>query len=328
LPDDKLIQVENLTMCFPVTSGIFARKVAEIRAVDDVTFFIRKGETLGLVGESGSGKTTIGNCILQLVKPTTGEIIYDGTDLCQASPKVIRNMRRRMQVIFQDPYSSLNPRHTVGDIIGEPLVIHGLMNSRKARDKAGELLETVGLRAEFGIRYPHMFSGGQRQRIGIARALSTRPEFIVCDEPVSALDISIQAQIVNLLADLRRELELTLLFISHDLSMVRHISNRIAVLYLGRIVELADNADLFKSPMHPYTRALISAVPIPDPRLERQRQRIILDGEIPSPMHPPSGCTFHPRCAERIDICQKVVPDLVRVGNRWVACHLTSQTAA
>jgi len=320
-----LIDVRNLCKFFPVTRGLIVeRKIGDVRAVDDVTFQIKKGETLGLVGESGSGKTTIGKCILQLYEPTSGQVLFDGVDLCQADHALLRRMRRRMQIIFQDPYSSLNPRHTVGDIIGEPLVIHRLARGQKIKDEVARLLELVGLRPEFAQRYPHMFSGGQRQRIGIARALATSPDFMVCDEPVSALDVSIQSQIVNLMDDLRKKLGLTLLFISHDLSMVKHISERIAVLYLGRIVEMADSDDLYSRPMHPYSRALLSAVPIPDPRLERQRQRLILTGEIPSPLRPPPGCTFHPRCRDRMDICSKEVPPLKEREGRWVACHLYS----
>jgi len=323
LKQDVLIRVEHLVKHFPVTQGIvFERKIANVKAVDDVSFAIRRGETLGLVGESGSGKTTVGKCLLQLHRPTSGQVYFEDNDLCRFKGEALRLARRRMQMIFQDPYSSLNPRHTIEYIVGEPLQVHQLAQKKDVRDEVAKLLELVGLMPDMAHRYPHMFSGGQRQRIGIARALATSPEFVVCDEPVSALDVSIQAQIVNLMDDLRTDLDLTLLFISHDLSMVRHISERIAVMYLGKIVELAPSRKLYDDPLHPYTRALLSAVPIPDPRTERERQRIILSGEIPSPLNPPSGCTFHPRCPERIEICSEVAPEYRQVGDRWVACHL------
>jgi oligopeptide/dipeptide ABC transporter ATP-binding protein len=318
-----LLEVRNLVKYFPVTKGfVIARHVADVKAVDGVSFFIRKGETLGLVGESGSGKTTVGKCLLQLYRATSGEVFFEGVDLCKLEVGRLRELRVKMQPIYQDPYSSLNPRHTVADIVGEPLIVHGLATPRQARDKVDELLQMVGLDPQFAERYPHMFSGGQRQRIGIARAIATRPAFIVCDEPVSALDVSIQAQIVNLLDDLKTQLNLTLLFISHDLSVVRHISHRIAVMYLGRIVELAPSRTLYDEPLHPYSQALLSAVPIPDPEVEEKRQRIILKGEIPSPLNPPSGCTFHPRCPVSVDICPRVVPEFREVRGRWVACHL------
>jgi oligopeptide transport system ATP-binding protein len=323
LESQALLNVKNLVKTFPVTKGIIVeRKVADVKAVADVSFTIKKGETLGLVGESGSGKTTIGKCVIQLYQPTSGVVDFDGVDLCKLHTEDMRKQRRRMQMIFQDPYSSLNPRMTVMDIVGEPLIVHNIASGEDMKQRVLKLLELVGLRQDMAYRYPHMFSGGQRQRIGIARALSTRPDFLVCDEPVSALDVSIQSQIVNLMDDIRKELGLTLLFISHDLSMVRHISERIAVLYLGKIVELAPSDVLYHDPLHPYSRALLSAVPIPDPRLEHQRHRIILTGEIPSPLRPPSGCTFHPRCRERIDICPKESPPLVEKNGRFVACHL------
>lgn len=323
MKQDVLIRVEHMVKHFPVTQGIvFERKIANVKAVDDVSFTIRRGETLGLVGESGSGKTTVGKCLLQLHRPTSGQVYFEDNDLSRLKGEALRLARRRMQMIFQDPYSSLNPRHTIKYIIGEPLQVHQLAQKKDVRDEVANLLELVGLMPDMAHRYPHMFSGGQRQRIGIARALATRPEFVVCDEPVSALDVSIQAQIVNLMDDLRTELELTLLFISHDLSMVRHISERIAVMYLGKIVELAPSRKLYDDPLHPYTRALLSAVPIPDPRTERERHRIILSGEIPSPLNPPNGCTFHPRCPERIEVCSEVMPEYRQVGDRWVACHL------
>lgn len=325
MKNNVLLEVKNLVKYFPVTKGlIMERKIADVKAVDDVSFIIHRGETLGLVGESGAGKTTVGKCILQLTRPTSGQVLFDGADLCQMEGESLRQARRHMQTIFQDPYSSLNPRHTIETIIGEPLVVHGLARGQQVREQVAELLKLVELEPEMGKRYPHMFSGGQRQRIGVARALATHPDFLVCDEPVSALDVSIQAQIINLMDNLRQELGLTLLFISHDLSMVRHISERIAVMYLGKIVELASSADLYHNPLHPYTRALLSAVPIPDPKLERQRQRLVLKGEIPSPLNPPPGCTFHPRCHECMEICSQETPPLLEKGGRWVACHRVS----
>jgi len=320
---DVLVEVRNLQMYFPVTAGIiFQRAVAQIKAVDDVSFFVRKGETLGLVGESGCGKTTTGRCILQLYKPTGGQVRFEGEELTSMSTRQMRVMRRKMQVIFQDPYSSLNPRMTAGNIIGEPLIVHGLVNSKEEyRDRVSELLQNVGLNPYMADRFPHEFSGGQRQRIGVARALSVDPSFIVCDEPVSALDVSIQAQIVNLLEDLQEQFDLTYLFIAHDLSVVRHISDRVAVMYLGHIVEIADRNEIYANPLHPYTRALLSAVPIPDPVIDAQRERILLSGEVPSPLNPPSGCVFHPRCPIAIDSCQQVTPDLREVEpDHWAAC--------
>ena len=323
MKDVTLLEVRDLSKMFPVTQGfIFSRHIGDIRAVDNVSFDIKRGETLGLVGESGSGKTTAGKCILQIIRPTSGEVIFDSVNLCQLSDAELRNWRWRFQPIFQDPYSSLDPRQTVGNIIGEALVINSLAKGRQVSERVSELLTMVELPPEMAQRYPHMFSGGQRQRIGIARALATGPDFLVCDEPVSALDVSIQAQIINLLYDIQTKLGLTLLFISHDLSLVRHISDRIAVMYLGGIVELALSDDLYSEPLHPYTRALISAVPIPDPPVERKRNRLILKGEIPSPLNPPAGCTFHPRCPERIDICDKEVPPFTKKRERLVACHL------
>ena len=321
--DDVLVNVENLKMYFPVTSGIIIqRAVAHIKAVDDVSFFVRRGETLGLVGESGCGKTTTGRCILQLYKPTAGSVLFEGKDLCTMRNREIRSMRRQMQVIFQDPYSSLNPRMTAGNIIGEPLVVHGLSKSRQEyRERVAELLTVVGLNPSMSDRFPHEFSGGQRQRIGVARALAVNPQFIVCDEPVSALDVSIQAQIVNLLEDLQEQFDLTYLFIAHDLSVVRHISNRVAVMYLGHIVEIADRTEIYENPMHPYTKALLSAVPIPDPIIDAERERIILTGEVPSPLNPPRGCVFHPRCSQATGECQEHVPDLREIQtDHWVSC--------
>ncbi|MCY4557430.1 MAG: ATP-binding cassette domain-containing protein [Chloroflexi bacterium] len=298
-------------MHFPVTSGIlFQRAVAYIKAVDGVDFTVRRGETLGMVGESGCGKTTTGRCILRLYRPTDGQIWFNGVEIAQAKTSQMRAMRRQMQIIFQDPYSSLNPRMTAGNIIGEPLAVHGLVNNkREYRERVAELLNNVGLNPYMADRFPHEFSGGQRQRIGVARALSVDPDFIVCDEPVSALDVSIQAQIINLLEDLQERYDLTYLFIAHDLSVVRHISDRVAVMYLGKIVEVADRNAIYENPQHPYTRALLSAVPIPDPVLDAQRERIILSGEVPSPLNPPSGCVFHPRCPIATDDCSRIAPE-------------------
>ena len=322
--DNTLLDVRGLKMHFPVTSGIvFQRAVAYIKAVDDVNFTVRRGETLGLVGESGCGKTTTGRCILRLYRPTDGEIWFDGIDLAQARTNQMRAMRRQMQIIFQDPYSSLNPRMTAGNIIGEPLAVHGLVNNRREyRERVAELLNNVGLNPYMADRFPHEFSGGQRQRIGVARALSVDPAFIVCDEPVSALDVSIQAQIINLLEDLQERYDLTYLFIAHDLSVVRHISDRVAVMYLGKIVEIADRNAIYENPQHPYTRALLSAVPIPDPVLDAQRERIILSGEVPSPLNPPSGCVFHPRCPIATDDCNRVIPEAREVMPDHIAACL------
>ena len=310
-------------MYFPVTSGlIFQRAVAYIKAVDGVNFFVRRGETLGLVGESGCGKTTTGRCILQVYKPTEGSVIFEGQELTSLSSRQMRTKRREMQVIFQDPFSSLNPRMTAGNIIGEPLIVHGLVNNKaEYRNRIAELLQNVGLNPYMADRFPHEFSGGQRQRIGVARALSVDPKLIVCDEPVSALDVSIQAQVINLLEDLQEKYGLTYLFIAHDLSVVRHISDRVAVMYLGKVVEIADRNEIYRNPVHPYTKALLSAVPIPDPVIDAQRERIILTGEVPSPLNPPSGCVFHPRCPVAIDDCSQVLPELREVEpNHWAAC--------
>jgi oligopeptide transport system ATP-binding protein len=318
-----LIEVRNLKMHFPITSGvIFQRRVGEVKAVDGVSFTVKRGETLGLVGESGSGKTTVGRCILQLDKPTSGEVYFDGVDLVTLNRAQMRPIRRRIQVIFQDPYSSLNPRIKVGDIIGEPLSLHRIVNSREEyRQRVAELLHLVGLHPLMADRYPHEFSGGQRQRIGVARALAVSPEFVVADEPVSALDVSIQAQLINLLSDLQQKLGLTYLFIAHDLAVVRHISDRIAVMYLGKIMEVAGRDSLCEEPLHPYTKALLSAVPIPDPDLESKRERIILQGGIPSAVNPPSGCVFRTRCPIAIEACSQTVPPLREVKpNHWAAC--------
>ncbi len=318
-----LVQVRDLKMHFPVTEGaIIPRVIAHVKAVNGISFDIKKGETLGLVGESGCGKTTTGRCILQLEKATSGEIIYDGKDLTKLDKEEMRPLRQRIQVIFQDPYSSLNPRMKIGDIIAEPMMVHKTEPDREARDKrVRELLSVCGLNPKFADRYPHEMSGGQRQRVGIARALAVRPEFIICDEAVSALDVSIQAQVINLLEDLRDEYDLTYLFISHDLSVVRHLCQRVAVMYLGNMVELAATDELFDNPLHPYTQALLEAVPIPDPVIEQARAHKVIQGEIPSPINPPPGCVFHPRCGIAVDECKRLVPEFREVKpGHWVAC--------
>jgi len=318
-----LLEVRQLAMHFPVTEGIaLRRKVGEVKAVDGVDFCIERGETLGLVGESGCGKTTTGRCILRLERPTGGQILFDGQDINQMPRTELLSLRRRMQVIFQDPYSSLNPRMKVGDIIGEPIKVHAVeRDAGRRRARVRELLSVCGLDPKFADRYPHEMSGGQRQRVGIARALALDPQFIVCDEAVSALDVSIQAQIVNLLEDLRERFGLTYLFIAHDLSVVRHLCQRVAVMYLGRIVEMAASDELFDNPLHPYTQALLSAVPVPDPRIEASRDFRPPQGEVPSPMNPPSGCVFHPRCPIAVENCRRERPALreLRPGH-WVAC--------
>ncbi|MEX2238296.1 MAG: dipeptide ABC transporter ATP-binding protein [Dehalococcoidia bacterium] len=321
-----ILQVRDLRVYFPVTSGlIFQRKVADVRAVDGISFDVHRGETLGLVGESGCGKSTTGKAILQLYKPTDGTVVFNGRDLNKLGSGDMRRERRNLQMIFQDPYASLNPRMSVGSIIAEPLTIHGLAKGRDKKTRVQELLQTVGLNPYYANRYPHEFSGGQRQRIGIARALAVEPDFIVCDEPVSALDVSIQAQIINLLMDLQDKFGLTYLFIAHDLSVVRHISDRVAVMYLGKFMELSDRNELYENPLHPYTKALLSAVPIPDPDIEQKRERIILTGDVPSPLAPPPGCVFHTRCPIAIDECKVVIPEWRNVGAKdnehWVACH-------
>ncbi len=320
-----LLEVKELKMHFPITRGIvFQRQVGAIKAVDGINFTMFKGETLGLVGESGCGKSTSGRAILQLYRPTSGQVTFEGHELTQTSGEELRKLRRRMQMIFQDPYASLNPRMTVGSIIGEPLEVHNIGTTRAERQqRVQELLRTVGLNPYFVNRYPHEFSGGQRQRIGVARALAVNPAFIVCDEPISALDVSIQAQIINLLEDLQDELGLTYLFIAHDLSVVRHISDRIAVMYLGKIVELAGRDELYEKPMHPYTQALLSAVPIPDPTIENQRKRMILEGDVPSPANPPRGCHFCTRCPRVMEICREAEPPFKDYGGgHQVACWL------
>ncbi len=321
--DDILVDVRGLKMYFPVTEGvIMSRVVAEVKAVDGVSFFIKRGETLGLVGESGCGKTTTGRCILQLETATAGEILYNGKDLTKLTQKEMSPIREKIQVIFQDPFSSLNPRMKIGDILSEPMAVHNIITDKEGRDnRVRELLSLCGLNPKFADRYPHEMSGGQRQRVGIARALALNPEFIICDEAVSALDVSIQAQVINLLEDLRDEFGLTYLFISHDLSVIRHLCQRVAVMYLGHIVELAECDELYDNPIHPYTRALLAAVPIPDPAVEAKRAHEVVKGEVPSPINPPSGCVFHPRCPLAVGGCSKAIPEFREIKpGHWVAC--------
>ncbi len=331
--NDVILSIKDLKMYFPITKGIiFQRHVGDIRAVDGLNFDIQRGETLGLVGESGCGKSTTGRAILQLYRPTAGSVEFEGTELTTLKGEPLRKMRRHMQMIFQDPYASLNPRMTVGSIIGEPLEVHNILSGKARKERVKELLNIVGLNPYFINRYPHEFSGGQRQRIGVARALAVQPDFIVCDEPISALDVSIQAQVINLLEDLQEKFNLTYLFIAHDLAVVRHISDRIAVMYLGKIAELTDRATLYREPLHPYTQALLSAVPIPDPvaEEEREKRRVILEGDVPSPANPPVGCNFCTRCPAKKRVrkekgidCDTVEPEFLEVEpGHWVACHL------
>jgi oligopeptide/dipeptide ABC transporter ATP-binding protein len=324
MEENLILQIKDLRMYFPITAGFFRqKKVADVKAVDGVSLTINKGETLGLVGESGCGKTTLGKCVLQLYKPTSGQIIYKEHDLCKLNENQLRPFRRKIQFIFQDPYDSLNPRFTASDIIGEPLRIQGIKMKSKGEyeNRIAEVLNTVGLAPYMAERYPHEFSGGQRQRLGIARALILQPDFIVCDEPISALDVSIQAQVVNLLDDLQDRFGIAYLFISHDLSIVRHISDRVAIMYLGKIMELAGCDEFYRKPLHPYTRALLSAVPLPDPTVEENREVMVLKGEVPSPINPPSGCVFHPRCQVAFEACRNVIPLLrdIEPGHQ-VAC--------
>ena len=320
---EALLEVRNLVKHFPVATG-FREATLSVKAVDGVSFTLKRGETLGLVGESGCGKTTTGRCVLLLERPTSGEVVFEGIELTTLPQDKLRAMRRRMQVIFQDPYSSLNPRMTVGQILAEPMKVHGLVKDKAGRDaRVRELLTQVGLLPQHARRYPHQMSGGQRQRVGIARALAMEPSLIVCDEPVSALDVSIQAQIVNLLEDLQKRLGLTYLFIAHDLSVVRHISDRVVVMYLGKVAEIADRQSLYEDPLHPYTKALLSAVPIPDPKVEALRERTVLRGEVPSALNPPAGCVFHPRCPIAVERCSAEIPPLREIRpNHWAACHL------
>lgn len=324
--NDVLLEVKNLKKHFVSKHGLLAQHTTRVQAVDGVSFKIRRGETLGLVGESGCGKSTTGRTIIRLYDVTDGEVIFDGKDISKISQSEMRHYRKRIQMIFQDPYASLNSRMTVGDIIGEPLDIHKIAQGEERQKIIWNLLERVGLNKEHANRYPHEFSGGQRQRIGIARALAVNPDFIICDEPISALDVSIQAQVVNMLEDLQKELGLTYLFIAHDLSMVKHISDRIGVMYLGKMVELADSNELYDSPNHPYTQALLSAIPIPDPDVTKAAKRIVLQGDVPSPINPPSGCRFRTRCQYAMDICKQVEPEFKEIApNHFSACHLNNK---
>ena len=323
--NDILLQVDDLMMHFPIYRGVFQRQVGAVRAVDGVSFGVKRGETLGLVGESGCGKSTTGRTILQLYKPTAGNVHFEGKDLVKLKGEEMRQMRRKMQMIFQDPYASLNPRMTVGQLVGEPLQVHNVATGAEINERVAHLLELVNMNPAFATRYPHEFSGGQRQRIGVARALALQPSFIICDEPISALDVSIQAQVVNLLEDLQEQFNLTYLFIAHDLSMVKHISDRVAVMYLGVFVELATRDELYANPLHPYTQALLSAVPIPDPVADAKRHRTILEGDVPSPANPPSGCRFRTRCPIAEARCAESRPEFREVTpGHFVACHLVS----
>lgn len=321
--DEVILNVQQLKKYFPIRRGVFRRQVGEVKAVDDVSFQVYRGETLGLVGESGCGKTTTGRTIIRIYNATDGEILFNGTDLTKVKGKQLRQIRRKIQMIFQDPYASLNPRMSVESIVREPLEIYKTVPRKERKDRVAELLNMVGLNPALMNRFPHEFSGGQRQRIGLARSLALNPELVICDEPISALDVSIQAQVVNLLEELQDELSLTYIFIAHDLSMVRHISKRVAVMYLGKIVELTDRASLYKNPLHPYTKALLSAIPVPDPVVEEKRQRILLEGDLPSPANPPVGCNFNTRCPLAFDACYQEEPAYIEVETgHWCACHL------
>ncbi|MGG1441225.1 dipeptide ABC transporter ATP-binding protein [Brevibacillus laterosporus] len=320
---EDLLVVNRLKKYYPITGGVFAKEIGAVKAVDDVSFHVKRGETLGLVGESGCGKSTTGRSILRLIEPTSGEVLFEGKDVARMKREEVREIRKDMQIIFQDPFASLNPRHTVGKILEEPLIVHGVNSSKERSKRVHELLEVVGLSTYHAGRYPHQFSGGQRQRIGIARALILNPKLIVADEPVSALDVSVQSQVLNLMQDLQKEYNLTYLFIAHDLSVVRHISDRVGVMYLGRIAEIADKDQLYANPHHPYTKALLSAVPVADP--DKKQERIILQGDLPSPANPPSGCTFHTRCPHVMDVCREKRPEMLKLReDHLVACHLYS----
>lgn len=318
-----LLEVNQLKKYFPVTGGLFGRKQGDVKAVDDITFFVNKGETLGLVGESGCGKSTTGRMLMRLIEPTEGKVVFEGKDLTSLNSAEMRKMRKEMQMVFQDPFASLNPRHTVEQILEEPLIVHGIGNKEERKQRVREMLEVVGLSSYHAKRYPHQFSGGQRQRIGIARALMTKPKLIIADEPVSALDVSIQSQVLNLLEDLQKEFQLTYIFIAHDLGVVKHISDRVGVMYLGRLVEITTSGQLYDKPLHPYTKALLGAVPIPDPTLKKDRE--LLTGDIPSPQNPPAGCAFHTRCKECMAICKTDRPQLKEIEpGHFAACHLYS----
>jgi oligopeptide transport system ATP-binding protein len=315
-----LLEVNGLKKYFPITGGIFGRKQGEVKAVDDVSFYVKKGETLGIVGESGCGKSTTGRLLMRLIEASDGRILFEDKEITSMSKNELRKTRRDIQMVFQDPYASLNPRHSIQQILEEPLIVHGIGNKEERKKRVQEMLEVVGLSSYHARRYPHQFSGGQRQRIGIAKALMTKPKLIIADEPVSALDVSIQAQVLNLMKDIQTEFQLTYIFIAHDLGVVRHISDRVGVMYLGRLIELADSEELYENPMHPYTKALLSAVPIPDPDIKRET--ILIEGELPSPANPPSGCAFHTRCSHVMDICKTTRPVERNLNGHSVACHL------
>lgn len=318
-----LLEVNGLKKYFPITGGVFGKKLGEVKAVDDVSFFVKKGETLGIVGESGCGKSTTGRLLMRLIEASDGKVLFEDKEITSMSKSELRKTRRDIQMVFQDPYASLNPRHTVEKILEEPLIVHGIGSREERKKRVREMLEVVGLSSYHARRYPHQFSGGQRQRIGIAKALMTKPKLIIADEPVSALDVSIQAQVLNLMKDIQNEFQLTYIFIAHDLGVVRHISDRVGVMYLGRLIELADSEELYENPMHPYTKALLSAVPIPDPDIKREK--ITIKGELPSPANPPSGCAFHTRCSVCMDICKTVRPEYRNIDGHFVACHLISE---
>ncbi|MHC0036256.1 ABC transporter ATP-binding protein [Pseudoneobacillus sp. C159] len=318
-----LLEVNGLKKYFPITGGVFGRKIGEVKAVDDVSFYVKKGETLGIVGESGCGKSTTGRLLMRLIEASDGRIVFEDKEITSMSKSELRKTRRDIQMVFQDPYASLNPRHSIQEILEEPLIVHGIGTKEERKKRVLEMLEVVGLSSYHARRYPHQFSGGQRQRIGIAKALMTKPKLIIADEPVSALDVSIQAQVLNLMNDIQKEFQLTYIFIAHDLGVVRHISDRVGVMYLGRLIELADSEDLYENPKHPYTKALLSAVPIPDPDIKRET--ILIEGELPSPANPPSGCAFHTRCSECMDICKTTRPTERNLNGHYVACHLYNE---
>lgn len=315
-----LLEVNGLKKYFPITGGIFGKKTGEVKAVDDISFFVKKGETLGIVGESGCGKSTTGRLLMRLIEASDGRILFEDKEITSMTKSELRKTRRDIQMVFQDPYASLNPRHSIGKILEEPLIVHGIGTKVERKKRVQEMLDIVGLSSYHARRYPHQFSGGQRQRIGIAKALMTKPKLIIADEPVSALDVSIQAQVLNLMKDIQNEFQLTYLFIAHDLGVVRHISDRVGVMYLGRLIELSDSEELYNNPLHPYTKALLSAVPIADPEIKRER--ITISGEIPSPSNPPSGCAFHTRCPECMEMCKTTRPEYQSIGGHYVACHL------